>query len=373
MKLFIEDGAGWKTVVPVVRDEITIGRQEGNTVRLLERNVSRRHARLFRENGRLLIQDLDSFNGIRVNGRKIRAPTAIKEGDLVEVADYELTLQGNLDAASRDAAEVAHPISLPEPIQQADPVARGSGDVPSTGEVAKPLHPEARELGRGEMPRLVPHSRTAKPVVNRASAARIAAMVVVLLGILAVTSWFFRRRPSGQGRFSDEARHADVPPRAADAPAAVPPAQGPTAVAAKPAQPLTPPAAKPAPPLEQHAPVSTNPAPPGESAAPTAANAAPDNRARAENKEGAATSLAKSSNEKLNAHDFEGAVKDAQAALELSPQDRDTLCTAYHSLGYGYSYLNDNASAKKYLEQLKPCCAKFGEATCAQVDEFLSR
>ena len=201
MKLFIEDGAGWKTVVPVVRDEITIGRQEGNTVRLPERNVSRRHARLFKENGRLLIQDLDSFNGIRVNGRKIRAPTAIEEGDLVEVADYELTLQGNLETASKDAAEVAHPISLPEPVAHAtspsepvaqagslvDAVARGSGDVPFIAEVAKPPHPEVRELGRGEMPRVVPHSPRAKHVVNRASAARIAAMVVVRLGVLAAT------------------------------------------------------------------------------------------------------------------------------------------------------------------------------------------
>jgi len=34
MKLIIEDDEGRKTVVPLVRDEITIGRQEGNTIRL---------------------------------------------------------------------------------------------------------------------------------------------------------------------------------------------------------------------------------------------------------------------------------------------------------------------------------------------------
>src|SRR6202040_939631 len=32
MKLIIEDDEGRKTVVPLVRDEITIGRQEGNTI-----------------------------------------------------------------------------------------------------------------------------------------------------------------------------------------------------------------------------------------------------------------------------------------------------------------------------------------------------
>ena len=44
-KLVIEDDEGNKTVVPVIRDEITIGRKDGNTIRLTERNVSRDHAR----------------------------------------------------------------------------------------------------------------------------------------------------------------------------------------------------------------------------------------------------------------------------------------------------------------------------------------
>src|SRR5207302_1227419 len=100
MKLIIEDDEGRKTVVPVVREEITIGRQDGNTIRLTERNVSRRHARLVKENGNLLIEDLGSYNGVRVNGEKISGPTKIKEGDLVEIGDYDLGIQGKLDATA---------------------------------------------------------------------------------------------------------------------------------------------------------------------------------------------------------------------------------------------------------------------------------
>ena len=37
MKLIIEDDEGRKTVVPVVRDEITIGRNDANIVRLTEK------------------------------------------------------------------------------------------------------------------------------------------------------------------------------------------------------------------------------------------------------------------------------------------------------------------------------------------------
>jgi len=40
-KLLIEDDEGKTVVVPLIRDEITIGRQEGNTIRLSEQNVSR--------------------------------------------------------------------------------------------------------------------------------------------------------------------------------------------------------------------------------------------------------------------------------------------------------------------------------------------
>src|SRR5438105_11173814 len=97
MKLIIEDDEGRKTVVPLVRDEITIGRQDGNTIRLTERNVSRRHARLVKDNGFVLIEDLGSYNGVRVNGEKISGPTKIKEGDLVEIGDYDLGIQGKLD------------------------------------------------------------------------------------------------------------------------------------------------------------------------------------------------------------------------------------------------------------------------------------
>ncbi|HEY8208902.1 MAG TPA: FHA domain-containing protein, partial [Myxococcaceae bacterium] len=78
MKLIIEDDEGRKTVVPFVREEITIGRQEGNTIRLTERNVSRRHARLLRQNGHVVVEDLGSYNGIKINGERIQGQTTVQ-------------------------------------------------------------------------------------------------------------------------------------------------------------------------------------------------------------------------------------------------------------------------------------------------------
>src|SRR5262245_57627886 len=92
-KLIIEDDEGKTTVVPLIRDEITIGRKEGNTIRLTERNVSRRHAKLLKQNGSILIEDLTSYNGIKVNGERIAGRSPIAEGDRIQIGDYQLALK----------------------------------------------------------------------------------------------------------------------------------------------------------------------------------------------------------------------------------------------------------------------------------------
>jgi ABC transport system ATP-binding/permease protein len=97
MKLIIEDDEGHKTVVPVVHDEITIGRNDANIVRLPEKNVSRQHGRLLRESGHYYIEDLNSFTGIRVNGEKIAGKHVVQDGDLIQISEYDLILEEGPD------------------------------------------------------------------------------------------------------------------------------------------------------------------------------------------------------------------------------------------------------------------------------------
>src|SRR5512139_2936464 len=92
-KLVIQDDEGKTTVVPLIRDEITIGRKEGNTIRLTERNVSRRHARILRSNGEVQIEDLGSYNGIRVNNARIAERVSLRVSDQVQIGDYKLYLK----------------------------------------------------------------------------------------------------------------------------------------------------------------------------------------------------------------------------------------------------------------------------------------
>lgn len=96
-KLVISDDEGQTTVVPLLRDEITIGRQAGNTIRLTERNVSRNHARLVKRNGSYIVEDLGSYNGVMVNGERVDAAAELSSGDQLSIGDYALALQ--LDAA----------------------------------------------------------------------------------------------------------------------------------------------------------------------------------------------------------------------------------------------------------------------------------
>ncbi len=114
-KLIIQDDEGKTTVVPLIREELTIGRQEGNTIRLTERNVSRRHAKLLRSHEAIMIEDLDSYNGVRVNGSRIEGKTQIKEADRVQIGDYLIEVkaeQTELEAAA-DQAETVQISAIP--------------------------------------------------------------------------------------------------------------------------------------------------------------------------------------------------------------------------------------------------------------------
>lgn len=114
MKLQIKDDSGKTTVVPITRDEITIGRKEGNTIRLTERNVSRTHARFLKKGEEIHIEDVSRY-GTRVNGERITQTRQVGAGDTIQIGDYLLSLEGvkaveqvideRLAAAGADAAE----------------------------------------------------------------------------------------------------------------------------------------------------------------------------------------------------------------------------------------------------------------------------
>lgn len=98
-KLVIQDGDGKTEIVRLAREEISIGRKEGNTIRLTERNVSRRHAVIRTQGEKVHIEDLGSYNGVSVNGNRIAQRTMLGISDRVKIGDYFFELKSDAPAS----------------------------------------------------------------------------------------------------------------------------------------------------------------------------------------------------------------------------------------------------------------------------------
>ena len=68
------------------QDEIILGRDDECDIVVPERQISRQHIRIFRENNSYFVEDLDSRNGTWVNGQRIQEPHQIFDGDEIHVA-----------------------------------------------------------------------------------------------------------------------------------------------------------------------------------------------------------------------------------------------------------------------------------------------
>lgn len=145
MKLVIEDEAGTRSVVPFTGDAIVVGRaSEGVTFRLDDRNVSRNHARFVRQNGTVFVEDLGSLTGTRVNGERITGRRKLREGDLVQIGDYDLAVLSEGSPEDQGA-----PPPLPPGTPAPDAIAPGpqpKAPLPAPGPQKARPGPQARRL-----------------------------------------------------------------------------------------------------------------------------------------------------------------------------------------------------------------------------------
>jgi hypothetical protein len=80
--------AGTEQIYRLDREVIQIGRHVSNDIVVNDRRVSRHHAQVRFENGRFVIYDLGSLNGIGINHTTVRQHT-LRDGDLVSVGSYD--------------------------------------------------------------------------------------------------------------------------------------------------------------------------------------------------------------------------------------------------------------------------------------------
>jgi len=93
--LRILDGADRGRVFEKLLTPVTIGREEGNTVQLNDERISRFHIKIQEDQGKLVLTDLESTNGTRVNGEDVQL-RILQFGDVIAVG-RSILLYGTKD------------------------------------------------------------------------------------------------------------------------------------------------------------------------------------------------------------------------------------------------------------------------------------
>jgi pSer/pThr/pTyr-binding forkhead associated (FHA) protein len=114
---------------------VTIGREEGNVLRLNDERVSRFHAKVQTDNDDIILTDLDSTNGTRVNGTVVQI-RRLRIGDRVSVGRSLLLFGSNDEIANRIATFAGQQSSL----------ATGPNSIPVDGPATVQAHTQSNIL-----------------------------------------------------------------------------------------------------------------------------------------------------------------------------------------------------------------------------------
>ena len=136
----------------------TVGREEGNDIQLNDERISRCHFKVQRDNDRLVLTDLDSTNGTKVNGVECQL-RILRHGDLIAVGRSLLLVGSESQIASRLAAMDPEPHS-DLAVGDIDPI-RGSSLSAAGGENDLPSLPGDLSAGqRAQVAEVMEHLQT---------------------------------------------------------------------------------------------------------------------------------------------------------------------------------------------------------------------
>src|SRR2546423_12694080 len=82
---------------------VTIGREEGNILRLNDERISRYHAKIQCDNSEIILTDLESTNGTRVNGNVVQI-RRLRPGDRIGLGRSLLLFGSQEEITARSAA-----------------------------------------------------------------------------------------------------------------------------------------------------------------------------------------------------------------------------------------------------------------------------
>jgi hypothetical protein len=130
MKFTFTDGPMAGQNVTLDRGSYYIGREVDNDLLVDDASLSRYHCRVFHEDGGWWIEDLDSMNGVLVNGRKISKPARLHADSAVNIGSETRLIIVRTDNAKSETAPAK---AMPD----AEAIVGESGAVASESETPK--------------------------------------------------------------------------------------------------------------------------------------------------------------------------------------------------------------------------------------------
>jgi S1-C subfamily serine protease/pSer/pThr/pTyr-binding forkhead associated (FHA) protein len=204
MRLTFTEGDRPGRSVEIDADRFTVGRAEDNDLRLPdpEKRVSRHHAEIVHRDGDWFIRDLDSSNGVWIDGRRIEQETLLRDGQSVRVGGQRFTVRLEGPTAGADTAEdVAKPTPAPAPtprIRPRKPVPpMPVQDKPRQEQTKGPDVPPAAGSGRRRMGYTTLLRRTDKRIRRVTFIAGAAVLLALVVAGLAVGGVFSGKQKQG--------------------------------------------------------------------------------------------------------------------------------------------------------------------------------
>jgi len=101
--LRVLDGADRGRVFEDVATPFTVGREEGNAVQLNDERVSRFHLKIQEDQDQVVLTDLQSTNGTKVNGESVQL-SILRPGDIISLGRTVLLFGSRFEIAQRLAS-----------------------------------------------------------------------------------------------------------------------------------------------------------------------------------------------------------------------------------------------------------------------------
>jgi len=135
--LYVYPKRGETLTIPLGRGEVSIGRSADNTLALPDPFCSSRHAVLVQSEGRCLIRDAGSKNGIFVNGKRVAGEVEIRPGDEILLGQTRLSLDRQL-LTNVEVSDGPQPSTSFNTIMRLNEILMKPADQPATRALAKP-------------------------------------------------------------------------------------------------------------------------------------------------------------------------------------------------------------------------------------------